>query len=200
MHRQGNQKETLATRQPPSLSQTESARQSCMYQGVQKKEMERNMQKSSEEDENDDIAVKSVLEMGYAKSAVQSVVDILRKEGKSKYTAMDIMAIILDQEERQTTVLSTTTLASAHETTSASIPSDASVQPKASLASTDSLSLMRENQTLKEQMLCKICLDKDASMVYLPCGHMVTCQDCAPTIRKCCICRKMILGTVKAYL
>ena len=64
----------------------------------------------------------------------------------------------------------------------------------------ESQSLVKENQTLKEQMLCKICLDNDACMVYLPCGHMVTCQDCAPTIRKCCICRKLIQGTVKAYL
>ena len=64
----------------------------------------------------------------------------------------------------------------------------------------ESQSLFKENQTLKEGMLCKICLDKDACMVYLPCGHMVTCQECAPTIRKCCICRKLIHGTVKAYL
>ena len=36
---------------------------------------------SSPEDEEDDIAVKSVLEMGYPKSIINSAVERLRKQG-----------------------------------------------------------------------------------------------------------------------
>ncbi|XP_052807373.1 baculoviral IAP repeat-containing protein 3-like isoform X1 [Mya arenaria] len=60
--------------------------------------------------------------------------------------------------------------------------------------------LQNENEELRRQVSCKICLDLDASVVFLPCGHMVTCEECAPAMRKCPICRSNIRGTVKAFL
>ena len=39
------------------------------------------MDKSSAEDDNDNIAVRSVLEIGYTKSTVDSAVEYLRKQG-----------------------------------------------------------------------------------------------------------------------
>ncbi|KAJ8321193.1 hypothetical protein KUTeg_001257 [Tegillarca granosa] len=61
-------------------------------------------------------------------------------------------------------------------------------------------SLIEENRQLKEQTLCKICLDESVSMVFLPCGHLCCCSQCAPALRKCPICRVFIRGTVKTYL
>ena len=43
--------------------------------------MEYAMGKTSTEDEKDDIAVRSVLEMGYAKTTIASAVEHLRKQG-----------------------------------------------------------------------------------------------------------------------
>ena len=50
-----------------------------MLQGVC--EFQYAMDKSSTEDEKDDIAVRSVLEMGYAKSTIDSAVEHLRQQG-----------------------------------------------------------------------------------------------------------------------
>ncbi|KAJ8309976.1 hypothetical protein KUTeg_011841 [Tegillarca granosa] len=61
-------------------------------------------------------------------------------------------------------------------------------------------SLIEENRQLKEQTLCKICLDESVSMVFLPCGHLCCCSQCAPALRKCPICRVFVRGTVKTYL
>lgn len=64
----------------------------------------------------------------------------------------------------------------------------------------DRLAIAEENRQLKEQQTCKICLDEDVAIVFLPCGHMAACASCAPALRKCPICRTFIKGTVRAIL
>ncbi|XP_052239929.1 uncharacterized protein LOC127850704 isoform X2 [Dreissena polymorpha] len=60
--------------------------------------------------------------------------------------------------------------------------------------------IKQENEQLKEQTLCKVCLDNIVSIVFLPCGHLVTCADCAPALRKCPICRADVKGTVRTRM
>ncbi|XP_077109026.1 baculoviral IAP repeat-containing protein 7 isoform X2 [Ranitomeya variabilis] len=63
-----------------------------------------------------------------------------------------------------------------------------------------SLSTEEQLQRLKEERMCKVCLDKDVSMVFVPCGHLVVCMDCAPNLRHCPICRASIRGSVRAFM
>ena len=78
MHRPDrNQEEPFAPPHPPPPSQPSSTRQS--QHDVHRNETANAMDKSSAEDENDNIAVRSVLEMGYT---VDSAVEHLRKQGK----------------------------------------------------------------------------------------------------------------------
>ncbi|XP_060069244.1 baculoviral IAP repeat-containing protein 3-like [Ylistrum balloti] len=60
--------------------------------------------------------------------------------------------------------------------------------------------LVEENRMLKENGLCKICMDKNSNTVFLPCGHLATCAECASSLRTCPLCRMHIHGTVKVYL
>lgn len=39
--------------------------------------------------------------------------------------------------------------------------------------------LEEEIRRLKEARLCKVCLDEEVSIAYIPCGHIVTCVQCA---------------------
>ncbi|KAL5011157.1 hypothetical protein ScPMuIL_013462 [Solemya velum] len=64
----------------------------------------------------------------------------------------------------------------------------------------DAVTLVEENRQLKEQRMCKVCMDEEVSVVFLPCGHLVCCPGCAPAMRKCPICRKNIKGSVRTYL
>jgi len=64
----------------------------------------------------------------------------------------------------------------------------------------DAKSLEEENLKLKEQRLCKICMDEEVSIVLLPCGHLVSCVKCAPALRNCPICRNGIKGTVRTFM
>ena len=61
-------------------------------------------------------------------------------------------------------------------------------------------SLHEENRLMRERRLCKVCMDADANIVFLPCGHMVCCGVCTPPLTLCPICRKRINATVKTFL
>ncbi|XP_032283592.1 baculoviral IAP repeat-containing protein 3 [Phoca vitulina] len=53
---------------------------------------------------------------------------------------------------------------------------------------------------LQEERTCKVCMDKEVSIVFIPCGHLVVCRDCAPSLRRCPICRGPVKGTVRTFL
>ena len=60
---------------------------------------------------------------------------------------------------------------------------------------------MREEiQRLRDERSCKICLEKEACIVFLPCGHLTTCAMCAPSLDKCPLCRSKIEALVRAFL
>ncbi|XP_047468596.1 baculoviral IAP repeat-containing protein 7-like, partial [Penaeus chinensis] len=42
---------------------------------------------------------------------------------------------------------------------------------------------------------CYVCMDNSAHMVYIPCGHMVTCVWCTLQLSNCPMCRKRITHT-----
>ncbi|GIY30825.1 death-associated inhibitor of apoptosis 2 [Caerostris extrusa] len=52
----------------------------------------------------------------------------------------------------------------------------------------------------KDHCLCKICMDQEVRVVFLPCGHLLTCTECASALKSCPMCRKDIQATVRAYL
>lgn len=62
------------------------------------------------------------------------------------------------------------------------------------------LSLEEENRLLKEARLCKICMDNEVGIVFLPCGHLASCVNCAPNLQDCPVCRTAIKATVRTFL
>ncbi|XP_053604902.1 death-associated inhibitor of apoptosis 2 [Plodia interpunctella] len=62
------------------------------------------------------------------------------------------------------------------------------------------LSLEEENRQLKEARLCKVCMDSEVSVVFLPCGHLVSCARCGAALAACPLCRCAVRALVRAYL
>uniref|UniRef100_A0AAR2LXZ4 RING-type E3 ubiquitin transferase n=1 Tax=Pygocentrus nattereri TaxID=42514 RepID=A0AAR2LXZ4_PYGNA len=62
------------------------------------------------------------------------------------------------------------------------------------------LSAEEQLRQLQEERTCKVCMDKLVSMVFIPCGHLVVCTDCAASLRHCPICRAVIRGSVRAFM
>ena len=57
-----------------------------------------------------------------------------------------------------------------------------------------------ENRPMKEAPICKIFMDNEVDLVLLPCGHLISCVNCAPSLKDCPVCRQSIHGTVKTYM
>ena len=62
------------------------------------------------------------------------------------------------------------------------------------------IAMAKELERIKESRSCKICMDAEIEIVFLPCGHMVTCSNCAVTMASCPICRNDIKYTVKPII
>ncbi|XP_042858053.1 death-associated inhibitor of apoptosis 2-like, partial [Penaeus japonicus] len=57
--------------------------------------------------------------------------------------------------------------------------------------------LADELERIRDIRMCKICMDTEMNVVFLPCAHMVTCVSCAVALTQCPICRKDIKYTIK---
>ena len=58
----------------------------------------------------------------------------------------------------------------------------------------------KEIQNLKESNFCKICVNNEINTVFLPCGHLVTCNACALSLKNCPMCRKNINDKIRIYM
>jgi Zinc finger, C3HC4 type (RING finger) len=55
-------------------------------------------------------------------------------------------------------------------------------------------------QQISEEKECKICMDRERCIVFMPCGHMNTCQQCADVLHICSICRTPIQTRQKVFM
>ncbi|XP_068240548.1 putative inhibitor of apoptosis [Palaemon carinicauda] len=72
------------------------------------------------------------------------------------------------------------------------------MKKSASLGEDKSSDKLREElDRARETVMCKVCLNADMSIVFLPCSHMATCAACAVNLSKCPVCREEIKYTIK---
>ena len=60
-----------------------------------------------------------------------------------------------------------------------------------------------ENRRLKHRKFCRACKKVDlgvSGVTFLPCGHFITCEECAEKFDDCPACGKPIMGTVRTFL
>lgn len=51
-----------------------------------------------------------------------------------------------------------------------------------------------------DHLMCKTCTIHHVTSVFIPCGHLVCCSECAPTHIECPVCRKKIGKIIQANL
>ncbi|XP_039313309.1 E3 ubiquitin-protein ligase cblA-like [Solenopsis invicta] len=69
-----------------------------------------------------------------------------------------------------------------------------------------SLEMGKENEGVRSDHRCTICLDAVSNQVFIPCGHICCCEDCANyimgesnNVKKCSICKAEISSIYKVY-
>ncbi|KAE8751380.1 hypothetical protein FOCC_FOCC001952 [Frankliniella occidentalis] len=50
------------------------------------------------------------------------------------------------------------------------------------------------------RITCKVCLDEEVAVLFLPCGHLVTCRRCSLKMVRCPVCRGEIMAYTVAIL
>lgn len=63
----------------------------------------------------------------------------------------------------------------------------------------DMKDLVQKNSEMKERTMCILCCEERVSIVFLPCGHLVSCAQCSPALKNCPVCRESIKGTVRVF-
>ncbi|XP_061177402.1 baculoviral IAP repeat-containing protein 3-like [Saccostrea echinata] len=148
-------------------------RESCMIEDKTKGK--------SEIDTMNSPAIQSLLQNGYGESLVKQAVTIFQKRNRGKsFSAKELLEIIFDIEDNN-------------------IPFEESEKKDDPVVQTDNL-VIKENEELRKSTYCRKCSTSFASVVFLPCGHLCTCSDCAPSIKHCLLCNQFIKGTVRTYL
>lgn len=54
-------------------------------------------------------------------------------------------------------------------------------------------------KTEDPEKACKICMENVSSIAYLPCGHMITCAECAALTANCSMCRRKIVAFARIF-
>ncbi|XP_061192230.1 baculoviral IAP repeat-containing protein 3-like [Saccostrea echinata] len=135
-------------------------------------------------------AAQSVLAMGYLPRIVKMAVDkVLQSKGWDGMSGSNIANIIFDMEE------------------SGEIDKENSMVPKVLSDSSwkkindrvpdDIKELTQRNSEMRERTMCILCCEERVSIVFLPCGHLVSCAQCSPALKNCPVCRESIKGTVR---
>lgn len=62
------------------------------------------------------------------------------------------------------------------------------------------LKVEQEYQRLRKSNICNQCREKPVNTLFLPCRHLVTCEECAEKSEECLHCGEDIIGTVKVFL
>lgn len=80
-------------------------------------------------------------------------------------------------------------------------PSESSINTNSSRLSPNSL---RSNCSSKSSSslngICKICYTNSIELVFLPCGHSVSCLSCAHRLHNCPCCRSSITTRIRTFL
>nr|XP_034334623.1 uncharacterized protein LOC117691855 isoform X5 [Crassostrea gigas] len=136
--------------------------------------------------------VRAVLDTGVDRDIVEKVIGKrLRDTGDNFQNAEELMHAVLTLESNS---------GSSHVPWSIStlrVPLDAS--PGNASFRTQAAKLAEENRLLREQRTCKICLDAEVGVVFLPCGHICCCRTCAPKVGQCPVCRTNIRSKMHVF-
>lgn len=138
-------------------------------------------------------AVSAVIALGYSKNVTERATELLLNRQKEITTGalLDAIAGFDDTQNGQ--------FMDDEDNGTASITgncSNALDQEYAEMAA-----LEEENNRLRASTRCKVCLDATkVMMLFIPCSHIVCCEECSIRLEKCPLCRSSVYNALKTYI
>ncbi|CAL1534516.1 unnamed protein product [Lymnaea stagnalis] len=138
-------------------------------------------------------------------AAVKSLLDEIQSPNSTlTYTREEVIQaaqILRNQSIALSSDLILSQLTQKHDATDGSSGATAGARATSGASNTDTIEELKDqNSTLRNNLICKICMDKEVKIVFLPCGHLVSCQECAVAFHDCPICRSHIRAYVRANI
>lgn len=99
-------------------------------------------------------------------------------------SAVSSVGLNSEETEQQASPSTSTNMAS---TSTVSVPEDLS---PANIA--DESSKLPPDERRMKNVECKICMAEEVGVVFLPCGHLLSCVMCAPAMVTCPLCRQQV--------
>ncbi|KAK0044297.1 baculoviral IAP repeat-containing protein 2-like isoform X1 [Biomphalaria pfeifferi] len=126
-----------------------------------------------------DPAVKTIVDMGFPIAEVIAKAEAIKDDGNILSADKIYEKLVADNVKKSSSGLNITRATSNGEVPAAVVAKDI-----------EKLRTLKEmNNQLRQQTVCKICMDKEVAVVFLPCGHFVSCTDCAAAMKDCPVCR-----------
>ena len=63
----------------------------------------------------------------------------------------------------------------------------------------DVVKLRKRNETLKSNITCKVCMDHNVGVLFLPCQHLICCEPCSDSVKRCPLCQQQLLELSKRF-
>uniref|UniRef100_F6Y8I1 RING-type domain-containing protein n=1 Tax=Ciona intestinalis TaxID=7719 RepID=F6Y8I1_CIOIN len=169
---------------------------------------------------------RQLLEEGMTQDYVQQAVEIfglvavervmkrlIESSGCYYQTSEGLINAVLESSETTTTTTTTTNTQDTSTPTQSGhyfFPVDSDVripvqrtnfiQPSIPMHGTDNSDNISSGQSnSNSQLCCKVCLNRDATIAFNPCGHLCVCQSCSPRLNACPICRRSIQQKIRIY-
>ncbi|NXK90332.1 XIAP ligase, partial [Formicarius rufipectus] len=130
--------------------------------------------------------VQSAIAMGFSLSEIRNTMEKrLQMTGESHTSVEDLVAHLSAQKENTRE----------EEPNEIPVEQDELIQLQNLYLSTE-----EKLRRLQEEKLCKICMAKDVSVVFIPCGHLVACKECAQVLSECPLCRTDIMKRQEIFM
>ena len=152
--------------------------------------------------------VKIVTNMGYPQELVQLAMEKLTMS-EAKVSVDKLLDIVYELEEAQSDMQLPSAMESENidnlseddeDKPEASDSVESTATKKLELQSTSQNNLQEEKRMPMDKIMCKVCMDAELNMLFLPCRHLVCCEACGSMLSNCPVCRTPILGTVNTFL
>ncbi|CAL1541883.1 unnamed protein product [Lymnaea stagnalis] len=151
--------------------------------------------------------VKEALQMDIPKDILEKCVKTRWAEGRGEFTSLDaLIETVFNMNIREDEISHTSATPTPVPSFAAAPMADrwSAAQPDSAGASANAdnhqANLAEENRRLKDERMCKICMDSDACVAFVPCGHLASCYVCAKLLVQCPICRVDIQSFMRTYI
>nr|XP_039263544.1 E3 ubiquitin-protein ligase XIAP-like [Styela clava]XP_039263551.1 E3 ubiquitin-protein ligase XIAP-like [Styela clava] len=61
----------------------------------------------------------------------------------------------------------------------------------------EDIEMARSLRIMEQESICKMCKKNKTEILFIPCGHLCVCEECATKLKRCILCKSKVQSTLK---